>query len=107
MIRMIRTDSGVTPPRPAAVVWSSSLAVYLGTAGASVGLASIWRFPYLAGTGGGSAFILIFVLACALVATPLLAAEFVLGRASRLRPPEGAGEVAAGAGSAFARVPIW
>jgi neurotransmitter:Na+ symporter, NSS family len=79
--------------RPAAA-WSSNLAVYLCTAGASVGLGSIWRFPYLAGTGGGSAFILIFVLACVLVATPLLAAEFALGRKSRLSPPDAAGAVA-------------
>src|SRR5258707_7948861 len=98
MIRMIRTDSGVTPPRPGSVVWSSNLAVYLGTAGASVGLGSIWRFPYLAGTGGGSAFILIFLLASALVATPLLAAEFSLGRASRLSPPEAAGAAAMATG---------
>ena len=96
---MIRTDSGgAGGTRPASVVWSSNLAVYLGTAGASVGLGSIWRFPYLAGTGGGSAFILIFVLACALVATPLLAAEFALGRASRQSPPEAAGAVAVAAG---------
>src|SRR2546430_12174483 len=47
---------------------------------------------YLAGTGGGSAFILVFVLACVLVATPLLAAEFALGRASRLSPPEARSE---------------
>jgi NSS family neurotransmitter:Na+ symporter len=85
--------------RPGAVAWSSNLAVYACTAGASVGLGSIWRFPYLAGTGGGSAFILVFVLACVLVATPLLAAEFALGRASRLSPPEAAGAVAARAGS--------
>jgi SNF family Na+-dependent transporter len=88
---MIRTDSGgAGSMRPASVVWSSNLAVYLGTAGASVGLGSIWRFPYLAGTGGGSAFILIFVLACALVATPLLAAEFALGGiepANKFRAP--------------------
>src|SRR5262245_64734050 len=84
--------------RAAPVAWSSTLAVYLGTAGASVGLGSIWRFPYLAGTGGGSAFILVFMLACALVATPLLAAEFALGRASRLSPPEAAGAVAVSMG---------
>src|SRR4030081_3767925 len=76
------------------VIWSSRFATYLGTTGASVGLGSIWRFPYLAGTGGGSAFILVFVLACVLVATPLLAAEFALGRASRVSPPEAAGAVA-------------
>jgi NSS family neurotransmitter:Na+ symporter len=84
---------------PAAkAAWSSNLSVYLCTAGASVGLGSIWRFPYLAGTGGGSAFILIFVLACVLVATPLLAAEFALGRTSRLSPPDAAGAVAMAAG---------
>src|SRR5262245_54136849 len=74
--------------------WSSHLSVYLCTAGAAVGLGSIWRFPYLAGTGGGSAFILIFVLACVLVATPLLAAELALGRNARLSPPDAAGAVA-------------
>src|ERR1700712_5837749 len=78
---------------PSAAAWSSNLTVYLCTAGASVGLGSIWRFPYLAGTGGGSAFILIFILACVLVATPLLAAEFALGRQSRLSPPDAAGAV--------------
>jgi neurotransmitter:Na+ symporter, NSS family len=80
------------------LVWSSKLAVYLGAAGAAVGLGSIWRFPYLAGTGGGSAFILVFVLACVLVATPLLAAEFALGRRSRRSPPEAAGAIAMAAG---------
>src|ERR1700757_1687968 len=91
------TPTGAPATRPT-VAWSSTLAVYLGTAGASVGLGSIWRFPYLAGTGGGSAFILVFMLACALVATPLLVAEFSLGRASRLSPPEAAGAVAVSMG---------
>jgi NSS family neurotransmitter:Na+ symporter len=95
---MSRTDSGAGRTGAASVVWSSTFAVYLGAAGASVGLGSIWRFPYLAGTGGGSAFILVFVLACMLVATPLLVAEFALGRAARLSPPEAAGAVAAAAG---------
>src|SRR5438105_13603337 len=79
--------------RPA-VAWSSNLSVYLCAAGAAVGLGSIWRFPYLAGTGGGSAFILTVILACVVVATPLLAAEFALGRQSRLSPPDAAGAVA-------------
>src|ERR1700753_1492289 len=79
----------------ARAAWSSNLSVYLCTAGASVGLGSIWRFPYLAGTGGGSAFILVFILASVLVATPLLGADFALGRRSRLSPPLAAGAVAA------------
>jgi len=45
----------------ASPVWSSQLAVYLGTIGAAVGLGSIWRFPYLAGTLGGGVFIGLFL----------------------------------------------
>lgn len=83
---------------PAPVLWSSRFAVYLGVIGAAVGLGSIWRFPYLAGSSGGSAFILVFVLACLLIATPLLAAELALGRRSRRSPPEAAGAVASESG---------
>jgi neurotransmitter:Na+ symporter, NSS family len=85
-------------PKSAAVLWSSRFATYLGSASAAVGLGSMWRFPYLAGTDGGSAFILVFVLACVLIASPLLIAEFALGRHSRLSPPEAAGAVAREAG---------
>jgi len=93
MAQSAAAPAATSSTRPAAA-WSSNISVYLCTAGASVGLGSIWRFPYLAGTGGGSAFILIFILACVLVATPLLAAEFALGRKSRLSPPDAAGAVA-------------
>ncbi len=75
-------------------LWSSNVAVYLSVVGAAVGLGSIWRFPYLAGTGGGFAFVAVFVVACLVIATPLLVAEFVIGRWSRKSPPEAAGELA-------------
>lgn len=74
--------------------WSSSLAFYLATVGAAVGLGSIWRFPYLVGSSGGSAFVFVFVLACLLIATPLLAAEFLIGRHSGRNPPQAAGALA-------------
>jgi len=77
-----------------ATIWSSRIAFYLGVVGAAVGIGSIWRFPYLAGSSGGSAFILVFVLAIGLIATPLLAAEFLLGRRSRRSPATAAGDVA-------------
>ncbi len=82
-------------PRPR---WSSSIAFYLATVGASVGLGSIWRFPYLVGSSGGSAFLFVFVLACLMIATPLLAAEFIIGRYSRTSPPQAAGVLAARTG---------
>lgn len=78
--------------------WSSSTAFYISAVGAAVGLGSIWRFPYLAGTSGGGAFILIFVLALALVAVPLLVAEFAIGRQARCSAPHAAGVVAGQSG---------
>jgi len=78
--------------------WTSSIAFYLATIGASVGLGSIWRFPYLVGSSGGSAFLFVFVVACLAIATPLLAAEFIMGRYSRTSPPQAAGVLAAQTG---------
>ena len=78
--------------------WSSQLAVYLGTIGAAVGLGSIWRFPYLAGSLGGGTFIGVFVLACLIIATPLLVAEYMIGRYSGLAPSDAAGAMAVSVG---------
>ncbi len=75
-------------------LWSSGAAFYLATVGAAVGLGSIWRLPYQVGSGGGSAFVFVFTAACVLIATPLLTAEFLIGRHSRLNPPHAAGAVA-------------
>lgn len=83
---------------PSTPVWSSRAAFYLATVGAAVGLGSIWRLPYLAGSNGGSAFVIVFTVACLLIATPLLVAEFLLGRRSRLSPPDAAGAVAVESG---------
>ncbi len=74
--------------------WSSATAFYISAVGAAVGLGSIWRFPYLAGTSGGGAFILIFTLALLLIAVPLLVAEFAIGRQARCNAPRAAGVVA-------------
>lgn len=78
--------------------WSSGLAFSLSAVGAAVGLGSVWRFPYLAGAGGGFAFILVFVLACLIFGAPVLVAEIVIGRWSRRSPPQAAGEIAASFG---------
>jgi neurotransmitter:Na+ symporter, NSS family len=77
-----------------AQTWSSTLAFYLVTAGAAVGLGSIWRFPYLAGQYGGSTFLLPFIACCLLIAVPILAAEYLIGRRGRASPPEAALRVA-------------
>lgn len=83
--------------------WSSKLAFYLAGVGAAVGLGSIWRFPYLTGRQGGSAFIFVFVLAILAIAAPILVAEYLIGRRSRLNPAQAAGEIAA----SFGRSRAW
>jgi NSS family neurotransmitter:Na+ symporter len=87
----------------AAVRWSSRAAFYLCAVGAAVGLGSIWRFPYLVGSSGGGTFIVVFVLACLVIATPLLVAEFAIGRRSQESPPRAAGVLAL----ASRRSPYW
>ena len=71
--------------------WSSRVSFYLAVVGAAVGLGSVWRFPYLTGTNGGSAFVLVFTIALFGIAAPLLIAEYMIGRSSRLNPPQAAG----------------
>jgi NSS family neurotransmitter:Na+ symporter len=84
---------------PANQRWTSRASFHLAAIGASVGLGSIWRFPYLAGTYGGSTFVVVFIVACFAFATPLLAAELLIGRKGRSSPPLAAGIVAAEVGS--------
>ena len=74
--------------------WSSGLGLVLSAVGAAVGLGSIWRFPYLAGAGGGFVFIAVFTLACLLLGAPVLVAEIVIGRWARRSPPAAAGMLA-------------
>lgn len=67
--------------------WSGRLAFILASIGAAVGLGNIWKFPYTLGSSGGSAFVLIYVLAILLVATPIMLAEMIIGRRARQSAP--------------------
>ncbi|MCY8335022.1 hypothetical protein MOC54_19075, partial [Bacillus spizizenii] len=50
--------------------WSSKLGFILAAAGSAIGLGAIWKFPYVAGTSGGGAFLLIFILFTVLIGLP-------------------------------------
>jgi NSS family neurotransmitter:Na+ symporter len=67
--------------------WSSRFTFLLAAVGAAVGLGNIWKFPYVTGQNGGSAFVLVYLLAVAFVALPILIAEIALGRWGRQSPP--------------------
>jgi len=62
--------------------WSSRFGFIMAAVGSSVGLGNIWRFTYTTGENGGGAFVLAYVVFIALIAFPLLAAEYAIGRRS-------------------------
>ena len=66
--------------------WSSRWTFILAATGAAVGLGNIWKFPYLTGQNGGSAFVLIYILCVAALGIPLMMAEILLGRRGRSTP---------------------
>ncbi len=74
--------------------WSGRAAFILASIGAAVGLGNIWKFPYTLGNSGGSAFVLIYVLAMLLIATPIMLSEMVIGRHARMSAPSAMKKVA-------------
>ena len=67
-------------------IFSSRLATLLTMIGVAVGLGNVWRFPYMMGKYGGSAFLFIYLLFSVLFAVPALMAEMSLGRYTRKGP---------------------
>ncbi|UCE62611.1 MAG: sodium-dependent transporter [Nitrospirota bacterium] len=66
--------------------WSSRWTFILAATGAAVGLGNIWKFPYLTGEHGGSAFVLVYMLCVAALGIPMMMAEVMLGRRGRQSP---------------------
>ena len=65
------------------VTFGSKLGVILATVGCAVGLGSVWRFPYMLGTNGGAAFLLVYILFTIFLGLPVMITEFFVGRHSR------------------------
>jgi len=75
--------------------WTNRWTFILATAGSAIGLGNIWKFPYMAGVNGGSAFVLVFLACIALVGIPLMMCEIMLGRRSQRNPVDGMQALAA------------
>ena len=63
--------------------FASSFGVLVAMAGSAVGLGNLWRFPYLVGTNGGAAFIILYLVCVLLLALPIMYSEFIIGRRSQ------------------------
>jgi NSS family neurotransmitter:Na+ symporter len=66
--------------------WATRMGFVLAAVGSAVGLGNLWRFPWMVGTNGGSAFLLAYLAVVVVVGVPSLLAAFVLGRRARSSP---------------------
>ncbi len=64
--------------------WGSRIGFLLAAAGSAVGLGNIWRFPYMAGSNGGSAFIIIYLAFTFTIGLCIMIAELAVGRRAKL-----------------------
>ena len=64
----------------------SRLGFILLSAGCAIGIGNVWKFPYMAGQGGGGAFVLFYLLFLIILGLPIMTMEFAVGRASRKSP---------------------
>ncbi|PKO93376.1 MAG: sodium-dependent transporter [Betaproteobacteria bacterium HGW-Betaproteobacteria-1] len=69
--------------------WSNRWTFIMATAGSAIGLGNIWKFPYMTGVNGGSAFVLVFLGCILLVGIPLMMCEIMLGRRAQKNPADG------------------
>jgi NSS family neurotransmitter:Na+ symporter len=60
--------------------WSSRWGFLLAAVGFAVGMGNIWRFPYVLGENGGSAFLIIYLAFALGIGLPLLITEISIGR---------------------------
>jgi len=56
---------------------------FWASVGATVGLANLWQFPYLASVHGGGLFVLAYLVCLLVVTLPLMVTEAAIGRHSR------------------------
>lgn len=69
--------------------WGSRFGFIMATMGFSIGLGSVWRFPYKVSVNGGGAFLFVYIIIAALICVPLFMAELGLGRKTGLDPIRG------------------
>lgn len=66
--------------------FGSRLGFILSTIGFSVGVGTLWRFPYICGEYGGGLFLLTYIILMVVIGIPLFSAEVSVGLASRKSP---------------------
>lgn len=63
--------------------WNNKLGFLLAAIGSAVGLGNLWRFPYVAATNGGGAFLVPYFFAIITAGIPILILEYTMGKTYR------------------------
>ena len=66
--------------------WGSKLGFILAASGSAVGIGNIWKYPHMAGSNGGAAFTLVYLMCILIVGMTIVIAEFTIGRKTQLSP---------------------
>ncbi len=61
----------------------SRIGFILAAAGSAVGLGNIWKFPYVTGEYGGGAFVIVYLIAIAIIGLTIFIAESYIGKEAR------------------------
>ena len=56
----------------------SRLGFILISAGCAIGIGNVWKFPYMAGQGGGGAFVLFYLIFLLMLGLPIMTMEFAV-----------------------------
>ena len=64
----------------------SRLGFILLSAGCAIGIGNVWKFPWLVGQYGGSAFVLVYLVCLIVLGIPAMSMEFAMGRAAQTSP---------------------
>ena len=67
-------------------IWQGNSTFILAAAGSAVGLGNIWKFPYMVGSNGGSAFVLIYLICIFAIGLPVMVSERIIGKYGRKSP---------------------
>ena len=67
--------------------WDSRTAFVLAAIGSAAGLGNAWRFPYMAYSNGGGAFLIPYFIALLTAGIPLIVLEFSMGQSTQRGAP--------------------
>ena len=84
---MASTPGVPASPAPPREQWSGQFGFLMAAIGSAIGLGNIWRFPGVAYSNGGGAFIVPYVIALLAAGIPILLLDYALGHRFRGSAP--------------------